>query len=519
MDMEVEKSGNGIELNEEIVSIRVRYSTIVNYLSHIYRLITAVGFTIILTRRLSREEYGLFTMINSINLIVLSIAILWLFWVTRYYARKRYDFVSAALLLNILYAPSAFFIAIIIGLYYSNLLGYDWLLFIIGSLWIVVEVFNRFYQYIVMGSKPFIFGKTGIIRHTFRIFLAYLLIVIFTYGVLGSLLSVLLASFTAFITYNFLTAKYRIRIPRLSVDKNKIFSLLKNSYIPFQMSLNSMFLQFERPILATLTASTIAVAYMGVAYIPRSVIIQSGGALSSGLVSKLLRKPNREDIEDILRIAFIINIGMLFLLTTLSVPLLSLFRVEYIDGRILFILFTFESTLMVFSNIFSAVAIALEKKDLYEAGLALISTPLFKIPFYRLIRSLSTVIIGSITSAIMIHYLGITDPVIICTPYPITWLITAIPLFIYTYRQARRQIEFKIPYRELLATVIAGSLASLFLYWIGLAEYTIKSFWHDSPYLLASLVATAIIYFGIVLLISEWSRNFIKKSIKYYLTK
>jgi len=78
MDEEIFRNDNdAIELNEEITSIRVRYSTIVNYLSQIYRLIIAVGFTIVVTRRLTREEYGLFTTINSINLITLSIAFLW----------------------------------------------------------------------------------------------------------------------------------------------------------------------------------------------------------------------------------------------------------------------------------------------------------------------------------------------------------------------------------------------------------------------------------------------------------
>ena len=520
MDEEIFRNDNdAIELNEEITSIRVRYSTIVNYLSQIYRLIIAVGFTIVVTRRLTREEYGLFTTINSINLIILSIAFLWQLWVTRYYARRRYEYVSTALFLNTLFAPMAFLTVVTIGFYYSNLLGYDWFIFIVGALWVVIEVFNRFYRYIVMGSKPFIFGKTEIVRHSFRISFAYIFVALLAYRVMGAILSVIIASLAAFITYSFLISRYKIHIPRLKIDKEKIVTLIKNSYIPLQMSLYRMLLQFERPILVLLTASTLAAAYMGVAYIPRSVIIQSGRALSSGLVSKLLRKPSREDIEDVLRVTFIVNIGILFLLITLSIPLLSLFRIEYIDGRILFILFSFESIFLVLSNIFGDIAMAMERKDLYEAGLALIGTPLFRIPFYRLIRGICAIATGSVVSALMIYYFGITDPVIISMPYPTTWLITAIPLFIYTYKEARRQIEFKIPYRELIASVIAGSVASFFLYLTGSTNYIVKSFWQDTPYLLTLLAITAIIYFGIVLLLSKWLRDFIKKSIKHYLGK
>lgn len=503
---------------DDSMLVRVRYSTIINYIGQLYRLLAAVGFALIVTRRLSVAEYGLFTTIIGLTGIITSVYGIWNFWVPRFYARKRYDLVSTAFLLDITYAPIGYTIIVLLGLYYASVLNQDLLYFLVGGLIIFISLINGYNRSIVIGSRPFIEGKIIVLRETLRIIFVYTFIILLYLRVLGAILGIVLTlAFTA-ILYILYMRYYGLEIPRPLFRKEKIAILVKNSYISLIFSLYTFLSQIERPFLTLITASTVVAAYLGVSYIPRSIILQSGRAFTSGLAARLLRKPVREDIEDVLRICFIINIGLLFITISLNRTILSLFRKEYIDAWPLFILFTIESLIMIVSNIFSAIATALERKDLYESGRALLDTPLFKLYMARFIRGTISIATASIVAAIML-YLGVSNPILICLPYPLFWLISSIPYMIYAYKEARKKIYFAIPWRELFSSTISGLTTAIALHIIGGTDFIVASFWSDIFVLLKIIIIAFTIYSIIVLALSPWLRAFIKKSISYYFMK
>lgn len=506
------------DILEEALKVRVRYSTIINYVSQIYRLIIAIGFTVIVTRKLSVEEYGLFTTIMGLSGILTGIYQVWGFWVARFYARGKKELASTAFALNLLYAPITSILMILLGLYYNNILGWGFPFFLIGALIPMVSSLAYYLRSIAICTRPYIVGQTSMIRETVRFLTAYIFVVALLRKLMGALISISIAVFIASLSSLIMLSRKKIEIPKPYIKKEHLIILFKNSYIPALATLYSIFTQLERPLLTAITASTIATAYIGISYIPRSVILQSTSAFTSGLSARLLRIPSKEDIEDVLRTSIIINVGFAFLLISMSIPILSLFRIEYINASILFVLFTIESLLIVISDIFSCIAISLERKDLYEYGKALIDTPLFKIPIARFLRSIISIICGSISVAILI-IIGITDPVLIALPYPILWLLTSIPYIIYTYKEARRKIKFDIPWREVCTSIIAGSIASAYLFLSGSAKQVIKSFWLDTQWILLNIIVGLGIYISLAYLLSPWLRNFIRKSLQYYRTK
>jgi len=498
--------------------VRVRYSTIINYISQIYRLIIAIGFTLVVTRRLSVQEYGLFTTIISLTGIIASIYNIWNFWVPRFYARKRYDLVSSAFLLDILYAPIGFALMLLLGLYYSSILDTDLMYFLIGGLIIFITLINRYSRSIIIASRPFIEGKITILRETLRITFICVFIILLHMRLEGALLGVVLALFSATILYILSMKYYGLKIPIPNFKKKNIITLISNSYISIIFSLYTFLSQIERPFLTIITASTVAAAYLGVSYIPRSVIVQSGKAFTSGLSARLLRKPVREDIEDVLRLCFIINIGVSFILISLSKTVLSLFRKEYIEAQPLFIIFTIESLIIIVTNVFVTVATALERKDMYKSGRALIGTPLFKLYTVRLMRGIASIVIASIAIAIIL-YLGVSDPILISLPYPTLWLLTSIPFMLYAYKEARKKIDFSIPWKELVSSIISGLIVVVILYGIGAMNIMVTSFWSDLPELIKIIGIALSVYFTVLLILSSWLREFIKKSIRYYFEK
>ena len=515
--MALEKNTNN-NVIEDAALVRVRYSTIINYIGQLYWLIASIAFTIIVTRKLTVEEYGLFSTIMGLYNVIIFVYAFWCIWIVRNYARRSYRIVSTAFALNIIYAPIGSLIIIIMGYKYNQLLGYGFTAFTIASLLIVLESFNRYLRSIAMGSRPFIDGKVVFIRGTVRVIAVYIFVATLLYGLTGVIYSIVISGFAAVLSYYALLKYYGIYIPTPKIYRDGLKRIFKNSYISLVTVLSGLLAYIERPLLTTVTLNTMAAAYLGVSYIPRSVILRSSQALTSGLVAKLLRIPSRNDVEDVLRITFIINIGMAFLLIILSVPILSLFREEYVNAQILFIFFVLESLLVTVSNILGVTAKATEKKDMYDYGLSLIETPLFKIPLAMLFRNLISIILATTTMIIMIMR-GINDPILMALPYSISWFITAIPLLIYMYKQARMKLEFKIPWKELISAIIAGLSASIYLHLSGAPEYSIKSFWLDTPVLLVHILVGVTMYFGILYLMSSWVRTYIKKIIKLYIMK
>jgi len=506
-------SNNGVSLDEELKNLRPRFSTIVNYFSKIYRLLIAVGFAVVVARKLSVYEYGLFTTILGLTGVFTNFYGLWSFWIPRFYARGRRDYVSNIFTIMLMYAPIAFILFLFIAYYYSIIIESSIAFFIVASPLVLLASINIYLRSIVGNVRPYVIGFVDMIRETTRLIIAFVMVYILMYKVFGALSSVVLSLVIAILMLYIAVKHYGIHVPKPRFNKELIKIIFKNTYIPLMITLNSILLQSERPILTALTVSTISTAYLSIAYIPRSVILQSSGAFTSGLSAKLLRVPSRIDIEDILRINLIVNIGMLFLLLSYSYPILSLFKPEYVEAFPLFLLFMFESFVMVLGNFFASIAYSLEKKDLYEHGKGLIHTPLFRIPLVMVLRAVFSILFGSLAIYIM-YNVGVKDPVLMALPYPLLWFITSIPYIIFTYREAIRKIEFSIPKKEIIVSMAGGLIILLYSHLTGSNSILINVFWRDAPILGIHVLISISLYFVVQYSLSSWFRMIFKKSLR-----
>lgn len=503
---------------EELRGVRVRYSTIVNYVSHIYRLGVAVLFAIITTRKLSVEEYGLFTTLIALATLFTSIYDIWNFWIIRYNARKRYELVSSCFFINTVYAPIAFTLILVLSIYYVSMLKTQHIYFIISGILVLINLLFTYFRSISLSTKPFIEGKVSIIEHSVRIIMAYILVVVFSLKLLGALLTVILTITSSLPIYYLFLKKYRVELPKPGFNSKNVLLLIKNSYISLVSTLHDFLRQLDRPLLTALTNSTLASAYIGVSYVPRSVILQSSSAFTASLSARLLRKPIREDIDYILRISLIINTGLLLLLIMLSKPLLSLFREEYIEANVLFIIFSLESFIYVFLTIFVSIASSIEREDLDKFGLELVDTALFKLRFYMFTTGLTVVLISSIT-VFMLQNIGFKDPVILGLPFSISWLVSTFFLTIYGYKTALKKIEFNIPWIEVLYVVVSCIITFTITSFFNLTNIVIRNVWIDVPKVFFSAIIVLATYFSFEFILSKWFRNFVKTIVNYLMSR
>jgi len=503
---------------EEIAFIRLRYSTIINYMSQSFKLITSLMFAIIVTKRLSVEEYGLWGTVFGVTGALSMVYTLWGWWVPRFYARNRRDIVSTCFGLSLLYAPIGLLCTIVFGIYYDNLIGWGLEFFILGSLFVIVDAFLKYLMSIVTSSRPYIRGYVNFIRESARVSLAYVLVAILMLRLYGVLITIIISSIISVISlFTFLKKSY-VQIPAPNLSLEHIKRIFKNMYIPLLSTLSSMLNNLERPIVTALTVSTESTAYLTVSYIPRNIIIGSLYAFTGGLMAKLLRKPDKEDIEDVLRLAFIINIGLAGILISMSTPVLSVFRIEYVNAKPLFILYLLSSMLFVPLSIFMTISMSLEKRDLYEEGLALIKTTLFKTQFINFIRVLMALGIGIIGLLYAAHY-GIIDPVQRVMFFPIGWNISSLFVLVIMYRMSKKMIRFSIPWREAFSAVIGVIITSAVIHLLGYDKIIVHSIWRDLPSLIPAMIIAIVLYSLIVLCLSKWAREFVYTALKIYLTK
>ncbi len=498
---------------EEIKSLRVRYSTIINYLYIIYRVLTASLFAVIVLRKLTVEDYGLFNVILALIALFQPIPQIWNMWVSRFYARKKYDIAYTGYSITLMYSILSSLLLIILMLIVlpSQKLSPQILFF--SSLIVLSQVIYSTHVAILTNKKPYVVGYIDILGETLRVLFVYFFVVILRTGLEGVLLGIAMAiSIKTLVSFIYMIYIKALSKPSLSFKNISLF--LKNAYIPLINIISSQLRNSgERLITSLTTNSMLYPAYLGVSYIPRSFIRGGTQAFSRGLVPRLLRGGSRTDIEDVMKIISILSLLFSGSFIIYAKLILSMFRKEYLDAYPLFILYSIAFILDVYILFFSTVSTSLERSDLKYSGFNLRKTILFKVPFIRFLSNITYLSVASI-SFITLYYIGLKDPVLLLAPYPVLLIFVNIPVLYKMYYLAKKQIDFSIPWRE-----IGSSLCGLLIVYIysiitGYINYMVKSIYSDLPMIIWIAISSLAIYVIVLYILSPWFRELIRTSLE-----
>lgn len=499
------------------VKIRVRYSSILNYLAQLYRVIIALAFSVVVARRLSVVEYGLWVTIMSVYSSLWMPSVIWRWWGSRFFARGVRGSAETALTLNLGYAPLMCLLLAVVGYAYGLRIGWGFEYFLVIAIMVPLDAINFYLISMLTVTKPEAVGYSVMVYETARLTYAFILVAVFKLTLIGALLAPILALASALAVYTIRTSTKEGIPLRPSMNKELMIKWFKGAYIPAISSLSRFLLNLDKAVLTAVTGFTQASAFLGVAGIPRSVLMRSAGAISAGLYAKLLRVPSSKDVEDVIRIALLIGIGEVALLITLAKPITSLLNPVYARAPYLMILMSIESFLLMVGDLFASVASGAERADLVEEKTsALTKTPLFKLPTFFLIRNLLALLAatGVVAYYVFCHPQAMS-PEGLALVYALTWVVTAPPYVAYAYVWARRKVSFKFPLRELVSFTLAAGASSVVLMLSRAYDIVVKHFWSDAPPLILASLAALAIYLGIALALSPWLRRFIKAGLAY----
>lgn len=467
-------------------------------------------YAIVVARRLTIEEFGLWATIVSLDTLVSSIVYFWSWLNVRFYARGVKDYVESSFTVTTIYSIVAPLIMLSLGLTISRTIGWGFVFFIYGSILVIFDSFYVFFRDVALSIQPYYVGYVNMVRDTIRLFSSYLAVYVFNAGLRGALLSLVFSSITADSLFLAVLSKHGVKL-RLSLKYVGI--IFRNIYIPAVNSMYNIVASSEKPLVTVLTSSTDLTAYINVASISKTVIIHGGGVFTQSLLPKLLSQPSSRDVEDVLKIGFLVNTGLSVFMLLFSNAILSLYGCNYVEAKTLYYIYVIDSLVFTHAVILSSIPIGMERRDLEEAGFKLIKTHLFKIPFAQFVRSLIAVTIGSVGLALSLKtsLSGLTPLMF----YPIGWLITDSSFLIFIHRVASRCMAMKIPWKELFVTALASIVSSSITVFFGLHNVVLHRISRDVFKLIVPTVVFASVYLSVCVALSSYYREiacrFLKK--------
>ena len=190
--------------------IRLRYSGFVVFTTQLLGVITGLIFTLLLTRSMTAQQFGIWTNIfDYIPYFILFSGIL-PFWVTRFTARKKagtvktsvFGQLTIALASMIVYLPAIFLI--------SNAIGTTAYLpiYLIAGLSILTSYMVIIFESILQATEPQATGYGFIIQEIVKVAVALIVILVFKQIFLGAILALVLAPAVQVLYYGYLLSDY-----------------------------------------------------------------------------------------------------------------------------------------------------------------------------------------------------------------------------------------------------------------------------------------------------------------------
>jgi len=486
-------------------NIRVTYSGLIAFTVGIFGVFTGLIFSLMITRRLSPEEFGTWTLIGSVVSYFLISEVIISYWTTRQIARGEKIGKTSVL-------SSSFFSLIAIPIYAVYVLGIseqssvDFEILMFGAFLIPVYFISQTLTGLNLGHKPQAISYSLLCFELLKIPIALLTVVIFELGVEGAILAVLCA-YIAKIILQLYFAKPKLK------DKFNLGVLrrwLKLSWIPFYSSLPRYIEHLDIVLYSVITGSVIGIAYYHASQTVAAIVVHSG-SISQALYPKLLAEGSTEKIKDIFIYLMYFAIPLLGIAILFSKPALFALNPLYQGVSFIVILLSIKMFVYTVRGIPKSVLLGMEKVDV-EANPKfsnLIKSKLFFVPTLLSIFNVAYIVI--FVAILLYLSSSVIDEIELVTWWAALAVSYEIPLTIYIWLVSRKHLKFSFPYVNILK-YIGATLAFSIVFLLtsdSIINYEI-SIYDFLPSLMAQLAICVGVYLGITFLIDKKIRILIK---------
>lgn len=484
-------------------SIRVSYSGLISLLVSIIAVFTGTVFILIVSRNLSPEELGTWTLINSLVGYILIIDPIVSYWNTRQIARGE-QIGKSALFITGFFSAGGILAYLVMSFFVSETLPIDFSILLLATALVPLNFFRNTLSGIAYGTKPH-YDQYGLVAFEItKIPLGFLFVVVNSLGLYGAILAIIFSNIVRVVFLSIILREHLYG----EIKRQVIKFWFKMSWLPMYSVIPGFIITLDVLIFSTMSNSLIGLAYW-TAGITIAAFIAQSGSFSRALYPKLIATRNKIFAEENLQRSLYFIIPSLALSIIFAKPLLHIINPIYTDGVIIVYFLTLRVFVQFFINFSFNVMRAFDQVDtnLNASFKQYFKSKLFFIPTLTLV--LSGMYIGTLILMLILRPTDWTD-IELVQAWSIIFFGTHAPFAIYGLILIRKNYKIKMPLQNILKYSLVTLLASSILYYFTenyITYYT--SIWEFLPEVIPLLALGGVIYFGLTYLIDYPTRKFL----------
>tara|TARA_B100000676_G_scaffold96583_1_gene96451 strand:+ start:3363 stop:4847 length:1485 start_codon:yes stop_codon:yes gene_type:complete len=422
-------------------NIRVGYTGSIAFFIGIIRLILGFVFITVVTRILSPEEYGTWTLIGGLLVYVLILHYIETYWLTRETARNN-DSGKTAIFSGGIFSSIGIVAYLLIATVVSLNSQVDMDVLLFAVILVPARFFYSILSAINYGWKPQSQSYGLIIIDIIKIPAVLLFVYYLDFGVIGVILSAFLGMLSSIVLhlvygYNRLIGTFNYKFLK------KWFKL---SWLTLYPPLAGLIFSLDVTIFTIIIGTSEGLGYYGAAVVIGSLVTY-GGLTFSAIYPKLLGSDNVDFIQSSITrlLYFIIPLSVIIIL--FSKPGLYVLNPIYVvifPAAIILSLKFFTFTIFDTCNF---ILRGIEKVDVQESSSFkdYIKSKLFYVPTLQMIQQ--TIYASSLTIFLLLnHNLPIEDLIFYWATIS---LVTQLPFTIYISILVRKNISFKLEWKKI----------------------------------------------------------------------
>jgi len=486
-------------------NIRVTYSGLISFTISIASVFTGLIFTIIVTRRLTPDEFGTWALIGTlIGYFLISEKII-SFWTTRQIARNE-DVGKTSIASSLFFSLLSIPVYLLVSYAVSETSNADLDTLLFGVFLIPVHFLSQTLAGINRGFKPQLTGYGLLVFETMKIPGALSLVFFLELGVEGAIISVTLAYVVSIIVQGYL-ARQKLKG---KLKKSVLKRWFKLSWLPGYSHIATPLLKSDIVLYSIISGSVIGVAYFSIS-MTIALLILHAQMVTQALYPKLLAKGGPEYIKENYTLLMYFSIPLFGLAIIFSKPGLFALNPVYEFVYPVVIILAFKTFFLVLRESFGQILRGIETVDIVQNPKFshLLKSKLFFVPSVRLVQAIIFVAVIT-TTFLILNNLGATE-IEIVTWWAIIVLGLEIPFFIYMLIQVQRNVEFSFPFIK-TAKYFGATLAFVLVFFVTsnyLISYEI-SIYDFLPGVIYQVIICVAVYLGLTYIIDEKTRTIFK---------
>ena len=485
-------------------NIRVTYSGLISFGSNLISVVTGLFFILIITRTLSPEEFGTWSLISGLLAYAVIISPIVCFWIIRETARNDNSGKTGLItnsLFSILGVSIYLVISYIVGL--NSDVNPSTILF--GAILIPVIFIYEVLTSIVRGWKPHALNYGFLTFEISKVLMALVFIYYIGSGVEGAIL----ATFLAYVPANIFLLFYALPQIQGTFHFKFIKKWLKLSWVPVYRKIPSTLIITDVVVFSLITGSVSGIAYFTAAK-TIAYLVDHTRSIAQAMYPKLLEGGKTEFLQENLMLFFYLSFPLVSISIGVSKAGLYVLNPVYVIAVPAVLFLSLQSFFISLNSNFFLALQGIDKVDLDSKSKFkdYLKSKITLLPTFQLIRSgiyfSSLAVIFSLT-------LDSSTEIELITFWTLTGLLIELPLTGYLVYLVRKEFSVKLCWFSIVKYF--SSSMGIFLLLNYLVENHLKlseNIFEILPITVAYVLLAFFIYIISTIIVDSRSRNLLR---------